>query len=100
MRMDDVGQLFGGAFDLHRDHGFGDQLGRVWPYYVYPKNFAVFGIGDNLDEALVLANNAGTRVRREGELANLYLVALLLRLGFSEADAADLRMAIRCVRYA
>ena len=47
------------------------------------KNLAVLGVGDDLDKAVVTAEDGGLRVAGEGEFANLDFVALFfgLRLG-------------------
>src|SRR5664280_553475 len=94
MRVDNVRQLLRGTFHLQRQDGFGDQLGRIRPDDVYAQDLAVLGVGNDLDEAFVLPHDAGARVRSEGELANLYGVTLFLGLGFGEAHASDLGMAI------
>src|ERR1035441_10041519 len=94
MRVDNVRQLFGGTFHLQRQDRFGDQLGRIRPDDVHAQDLAVLGVGNDLDEAFVLPHDAGARVRSEGELANLHGVTLFLRLGFGEAHASDLGMAI------
>src|SRR5271165_4608235 len=59
------------------------------------ENFAVVGVGDDLDEALVLADDAGARVGGEGELTDFHVVSGFAGFGFGEADAADFGMAVR-----
>jgi len=86
--MDDTRQLFRGAFHLQRHHGLGNQLRRVRPDNVYAQNLSILGVGNNFDEAFVLAHDAGARVGSEGELANLDVVTLFLGLGFGQTDAA------------
>src|SRR5580704_1182065 len=100
MCVNDVGQLFGGAFHLQSQNRFCDHFGRIRPNNVYAQNLAVLDIADDLDEALVRADDRSARVRGEGELADLQFVARFLSLGFGQAYAADLRMAIRGARYA
>src|SRR5258708_2745056 len=53
------------------------------------QDFAVLGVGDNLHEAVVLAEDAGLAIRSEGELADSEVVAGGARLRFGESDAAD-----------
>ena len=59
------------------------------------ENFAVVGVADDLDEALVLADDAGARVGGEGELADLDVVSGFAGFGFGEADATDFGMTVR-----
>src|SRR5215472_13551114 len=97
MRVNDVGQFLRRALHLQRHYRFGNQLRRIRPDDVHTENLAVLRVGNDLDESLMLADDAGPRVRREGELADLHLVSRLLRIGFGHSNAADLRMTIRRV---
>src|SRR5215472_2696800 len=94
MRVDNMRKVFGGALHLQRDHGFRNQLRGCRPDDVYAQNLTVLGIGDDLHEALVLANDAGAGVGREGEFADLHLITEFVGLGFRQPDAADLGMAV------
>ncbi len=62
------------------------------------EDLAVVGVGDNFDEAFVLADDRGARIRGERELADLHVVSCLAGPGFCQADAADFRMAVRRTR--
>ena len=73
--MNNIRQLLRGALHFQRQNRLGDQLGRIRPDDVDAQDFSVLRIGHDLDEAFVLADDAGARVGGERELANLYLVA-------------------------
>ncbi len=60
MRVDDVGQVFRGAFHLESNHGLGDEFGRGRSDDVHAENFPVLAVGDDLHEAFVLTDDAGT----------------------------------------
>src|SRR5271166_1786434 len=94
MGVDDVGKMLRGALQLESDYRLSNQLGRVGPDDVDAQDLAVLLIGDDLDEAVVRAHDAGARVGGERELADLYVVPQFLRLGFRQAHAADLGMAV------
>src|SRR5216684_72103 len=95
MGVDGPHQVFDRRFKFHGDDGFGDKLRRLWADDVDAENLTVVSVRDNLDEAFVLADNRRTRVRSEGELPDLQVVSGFAGSGFSKADAADFRMAIR-----
>src|SRR5262249_30026931 len=61
---------------------------------MYTKNLSVFGVGNNLDEALVVVDDAGLGIRRERELAYLDLVAGFFGFSLGKPDASDLRFAV------
>ena len=65
-----------------------------------PRISPCFGVGNDLHEAFVLADDAGARVRGEGELADFHVVAQFFGLGLGQPDAADLGMAVSGVRNA
>src|SRR5690349_15512830 len=90
-------QVLGRGFQLHGGDRLGDQVGGRGPDDVHTQDLLVLGVGDHLDEALVLAHNAGLGVGGEGKLADLDLDAALFGLGLAQADAADLRLAISAV---
>src|SRR5580698_10360564 len=94
MGVDDVRQLFGGTLQLQSHDGFGDHLGGVRADDVDAQDLAVLGVADDLDEALMRSHNAGARVGGEREFADLHFVAGFLRLGFGQANAANLGMAV------
>ena len=62
------------------------------------EDFAVLRVGDDLDEAVVAVDDGGLGVAGEGEFADLDLVALLLGLGFGEADRCRSADRSRCSR--
>src|SRR5262245_20882457 len=98
--MDREHHLLYRGFKFKRGDSFGNQLRSLRTDDVYAQDLTVLGIGDNLDEALVRANDRGLRVGRERELADLYLVALLLGLSLGQPNAADLRFGIGAARNA
>ena len=51
----------------------GDNFSGQWPDGVYAQNFAVFRFGDHFNEALVIAENGGFAVGKEGKLSGLDL---------------------------
>ena len=95
MRVNRPHQVFDCGFEFHGGDGFGDQFGGLRADDVDAEDFAVVGVADDFDEAFVLADDAGARIRGEGELADLHVVSGFAGSGFGEADAADFRMAIR-----
>src|SRR5271166_6373660 len=94
MRVNNVRQLLRCALQFQCDHRLGNQFGGSRADDVYPKDFAVLGIGHNLDESIVLAHDAGARVGGEREFADFDLIALFFGLGFRQPHATDLRMAV------
>src|SRR5215831_3508921 len=82
MSVDGKHQFVDCAFEFHHRDGFGDEFSGLWTNDVNTEDFAVFGIGDNLDEAVVTAHNRGLGVAGEGELANLDFETALFGLGF------------------
>ena len=59
MGVDGPHQIFHGGFEFHCGHGFGDQLRRLRANDVHAENLAIVRIGNNLDEALMLADDGG-----------------------------------------
>jgi hypothetical protein len=59
-----------------------------------PSSSPVFGVEHRLDEAFRFAERNRLAIADEGEFADLHGIARFLRLGFGQADAGDLRMAI------
>ncbi len=76
MRVDGVGQRLDRGFGFHRQHAFADQLEGFRPDDVDAQNFAIFRIGDNLHEAIVLPQDTGLAIGGEGKLADPDVVAL------------------------
>src|SRR5579863_9373303 len=89
MRVDGVHHGLHGGLGLHRQHAFGDQLIRLRADDVHAQDLAILLIGDDLDEAVVLAQDRGLAVGQERKLPDLDLVSLGSRLRFGETDAAD-----------
>jgi len=81
VRMDGPHQVFHSGFEFHGDYGFGDQFRRLRADDVHAENLAVIGVGDDLDEALVLAHDRRARVRGEGEFSNLDVVSRFFCFG-------------------
>ena len=98
MRVDRADQLLDRAFEAQRQRGFGDELGRARADHVDAEHLVVLLVGDDLDEAFGLAGDLGAAEHAELEGADRDVVAALLRLGFGQADAADLRDRSRCSR--
>src|ERR1700685_941020 len=94
MRVYGPHQVFDSRFEFHRRYSFGDQFCRLRADDVDAENLAVVSIADDFDEAFVLANDAGARIRREGKLADLHVVSGFAGFSFGEADATNFRMAI------
>src|SRR6266700_905050 len=94
MRVDRPHQILYRGFEFHGGHCFRDQFGGLRADDVYPKDLSVVRVRNNLDEAFVLADDAGARVRGEREFANFDVVSGFSSLCFRQTHAADLRMAI------
>ena len=92
--MDRLDQFFDGALEPQGQHGFGHQLGGARADHVHAEHLVVLAIGDDLDEALGLCRHLRAAKDAEGERADAHVVAALLRLGFGEAHAADLGVAV------
>src|SRR5437763_3478526 len=98
MRVYGEHQVFDCAFELHHSHTFGDQLGRQRADDVHAKDLAELRVADDFHKAVVLADDGRARISGEGELADLDLATKLFGFRFRQANAADLRMAIRRAR--
>src|SRR6185437_11556314 len=96
MGVDSEHHLFYRGFELHRRDSFGDQFRCRRPDDVHAENLSVLLLRNDFDEALVVADDAGFRIRRERELADFYFVCLLARLCLSESYASDLWLAVGC----
>src|SRR5581483_3479437 len=99
VRVHNVAEFFGGRLQADGDAGLGQQVGRVWTDDVNAQDFVVLCVGDDFYEAVRLAEDFRLAERREGELADLDFIALLLRLRFGVTDAADLGEAVSAVRH-
>ena len=53
------------AFELHDGDGFGYEFCGLGTDDVHAKDFSIFGIGDDLDEAVVTADNGGLGIPSE-----------------------------------
>ena len=58
VRVDDAAQLFGRRFEVERDDGLVDYLCRVRADDVHAEKLVVLRLADDLDEALLLAEDA------------------------------------------
>src|SRR5919112_3762132 len=99
VRVDDAPQLFGRGFEVERDDGLVNHLRRVRADDVDAQQLVVLRLADDLDEALLLAEDARLARRAEGELGRLHVVAQLLRLRLGQTHRRDLRVAVRTRRY-
>lgn len=91
-------EFVGGGFKGHGDAGFGEQLGCVRADDVDAEDLIVFLFGDDLDEAVRLAEDTRFTRGRERKLADLYVIASFFCFGFGEADAGDFWVAVGAVR--
>ena len=98
MCVDRANQLFDGALEPQRQRGFGDQLRRARTDHVDAEDLVVLLLGDDLDEPFRLAGDARAAEHAELEAAGPDVVAALLRFRLGQADAADLRIAVRAGR--
>ncbi len=98
MREHGVHQLLFRRLQIHGDDVALDQLGDLRADHVGPEQLAGLLVEDDLDQALVLAERDGLAVADEGEAADADLAAVLLGLGFRQADGRHLRMAIGAAR--
>ena len=80
----------------------GDELGGLVAHDVGAQDLAVRQAADDLREAFLMSRRDGLAVGLEVVLANLIILALLETLGdqrlLGEADAGDLRLAVRAAR--
>src|ERR1051326_8585917 len=98
MGVDRLCDRLGGCFELERGAAFDDQLRRARTDDVEAEEFVVFLVGDDLHETARFAEDARFRVRGEGELADLHIVAALFRFLLRQADGCDFRLRVRAVR--
>src|SRR5579872_7283237 len=94
MRVDGEHQLVDGAFQFDDSDGFSDEFGGLRPDDVDAEEFAVFGVGDYFDEAIVAVDDACLGVAGKGKFTHLDLEAFFFGLRFGEARAADLRIRV------
>src|ERR1700739_4010454 len=52
-------QFVDGSFELHDGYGFGDEFCGLRTDDVYAEDFAILGIGNDFDEAIVAADDCG-----------------------------------------
>ncbi len=97
--MDVAGDL--GRRDLHElgQAQLGQQFGDIRADQVGAQDFAVAGVGDDLDEADALVERLGLAVGHERELAHLDLVARGLGLCLGHAQAGNLRVTVGAARH-
>src|SRR4051812_22501816 len=95
--MDRPHQIFYRSLEFDGCYRLGDQFCCLRTDDVHTQDFAIVGIGDDLDEAFVLTDDGSARVCCEGEFSDLDVVAGLFCFHFSQTDAADFRMAVGCV---
>ena len=66
-------QFVDGAFEFHDGYRFGDEFCGLRADDVHTEDFAILGIGNDLDEAVVTADDAGLGISRKRKLADLDL---------------------------
>ncbi len=86
MRMHRAAQLFSRRLQLHGYTSFSNQFGRVWSNDMHAQDLVILLFGDDLYKAFFLAENARLAGGRKRKLANLDVVALLLRFRFSQTN--------------
>src|SRR5688572_22939132 len=89
VRVDGVHHRLDRCFSFHRGYALADELEGLRPDDVDAEDLAVLRVGNDLDEAGVVAEDGSLAVAHEGELADLYVQTLRLGLRFGETDAAD-----------
>ena len=94
VRVDGAAQLFSRGFEVERDDSLVDDLGRVRADDVDAQKLVLARLGDDLDEALLLAENACLARSRERKLRDLHVVAKLFGFRLRQADGGDLRVAV------
>src|SRR5689334_6447791 len=94
MRVNGVPQRFHCGFGFHGQNAFPDQLVSFRTNDMDAQDFAILGVGDDFDEAVVLPQDAGLAVGGEGEFAYSEVVTRRARLRLREPDAADTRLRI------
>src|ERR1700759_4693432 len=94
VRVYDLAQLFRRRFEVERDDGLVDYLGRVRADGVDAQKLVILRLADDLDEAFFLAEYARLAGCAERELGDLHVVAKLLRFRLGQTDGRDLRVAV------
>src|SRR5258708_7708060 len=89
-----VHQIVDGAFKIEHRGGFGQNFGGQRADDVDAQNFAVFFVADNFDEPAVIAQNGGFAVAHERKFSDFHRAAGIARLLFSQANRANLRLAV------
>ena len=93
MGVDDPRQLLVAALERHRRDQLGDHVAGPVADDVGAEDLAVLGVDDELDEAVFVVVDGRAADPAELLLADLDVVARLLRRRLGEADAGDLGMA-------
>ena len=75
-------ELVDGAFEFHDGYGFGNEFCGLGTNDVHAEDLSVFCVGDDLDEAIVAADDGGLGVAGKGKFADLDFHALLFGLRF------------------
>ncbi len=93
MGVDDPGQLLVAALERHRRDQLGDHVAGAVADDVGAEDLAVLGVDDELDQAVFVVVDGRAADPAELLLADLDVVARLLRRRLGQADAGDLRVA-------
>ena len=78
-------QLVDGAFEFHDGHGFSDEFGCLRTDDVHAEDFTVLRVGNDLDEAIVAADDGGFGISRKRKFADFDFDALFFGLRFGQS---------------
>src|SRR5436305_1861200 len=70
MRMDHIHHVIDGAFEIEHGRGFGKNLSSQRADDVNAEDLAIFFIGNNFDEAAMVAKNGGFAIADERKFSN------------------------------
>src|SRR5215471_17141746 len=98
MRVNHVHHVVDASFQIQHGSSFRENFRGQRADDVNAENFSVLLLGNDLDEAAVIAENGGLAVSHERKLADLNSITRVTRLLFSHADRANLRLAVGGIR--
>jgi len=83
MRVNSPHQVFYSCFQFHGSDGFGDQFRRLRTDDMHSQNLSVLCVRDDLNKALMFADDGRAGIRRERKFADLQVMPQFtcLRLG-------------------
>ena len=85
MSVDGMNHRVDGCLGFHRRDSLPDQFESLRPDDVNAQDFAEFRVRDDLDEAVMHAEDTGLRVGSEREFANFDVIALRLGLRLGQS---------------